>query len=266
MSCSHNTCTPSPSSLWRPQSLVVSRCFPPRSRSRRRHNKLKLPTIPSTISPKPHSEPKLETVIDLNYLTAQASSTFRTFLPSFESNLIDFISSAKEAYSDLQTLVTIDDNRRVLVSCRPSTLQFIGTCAVFSFISVSVFRGLIKLVSGFWSWGQNASRYKPMVRRDRSLGGKEVIVGFDDNANYSSRISVNPLSLPQDSVVATPRRVTKNRSRVGGKLPKWWPNLVTPAVFTENEQEFKRDAYRVVRGSTSLSEIFKFSPVVSRFV
>lgn len=254
---SPNTGAPCPS-LWRPQSPIVSRCFRPRSRSRRRHNKLT--TIPIILSPKTSSEPKLETVIDLNYLTAQASSTFRTLFPSLESNLIDFISSGKEAYRDLQTLVTIDDNRRVVVSCRPSTLHFIGTSAVLSFISITIFRVLIKLFSGFWLWGRNASRYSPTVRRDRSLGGKEVIVGWNNNANYNPRILANPLSPPQGSVTGTSRRATRNRNRVEGKLPKWWPTLVTRAVSTENE-EYKRDAYRVVQGLTFLSEIFNISPM-----
>ncbi|KAF7837141.1 PTI1-like tyrosine-protein kinase 3 [Senna tora] len=40
------------------------------------------------------------------------------------------------------------------------------------------------------------------------------------------------------------------RTEIGfaGRLPKWWPTLVTRAVSTEDEQEYKRDAYRLVRG------------------
>lgn len=251
---SANTCSPSPShSLWRLQSPILSGSFRPRSRSRRRHNKL-TPAI--TISPKTSPEPKLETVIDLNYVNAKASSTVHSLFPSLESNFRDFVSSGKEAYRDLQTLVTIVDNNRVVVSCRPSTLHFIGTSAVVSFVSISVLRGLIKLVSGFWIWGRNASRYAPTVRRDRSLGGKEVIVGWNNDANYNSRILENPLSPPQGSWMGIRKRATKNRVRVERKLPKWWPTLVTPVVSTENEQEYRREAYRVVRGAAFLPRPF----------
>ncbi|KAG4986182.1 hypothetical protein JHK86_033873 [Glycine max] len=114
--CQH----PSPSPQFPPPSpcrhhcrlTVVCSSFCRRSRSRRHHNKLSLPTTTSTSS----FEPKLEAVIDLTPLTAFQSELRRRFL-----------SSGKDAYQDLQTLVTLDHNRRFVVSCRPSTLYFLGT-------------------------------------------------------------------------------------------------------------------------------------------
>ncbi|XP_028759794.1 uncharacterized protein LOC114718598 isoform X2 [Neltuma alba] len=227
------------------QSPVVSRWFRPRPRSRRRLKNLT--NLPTLISTKTSSDPKLQTVIDINYLTAQASSSFRTLFPSLESYLSDFVSSGVEAYRDLQTLITIDENRRVVLSCRPSTLHFIGTAAVLSFVSISILRALIKLVSRFRLWGRNASADAPLVRRDRSLGGKEVIVGWNNNTNPHSRVSANPLSPSQMSVPGIPKRAAESRVRVEVKLPQWWPTRVTRAVSTEYEQEYRRDAYRVVR-------------------
>ncbi|KAI9115003.1 hypothetical protein K1719_014016 [Acacia pycnantha] len=231
--------------LCRLQSPIVSRCFRPRPRSRRRLKNLT--NLPTSISTKTSSDPKLQTVIDIDSLTAQASSSFRTLFPSLESNFSDFVSSGLDACRDLQTLITIDENRRVVLSSRPSTLRFIGTSVVLSFVSISVLRVLINLVSRFRLWGRNASGNAPLVRRDRSLGGKEVIIGWNNNANSHSRVSANPLSPPQTSVTGFPKRSTKSRARVEGKLPKWWPTLVTHAVSTEYEQEYKTAAYRLVR-------------------
>ncbi|XP_054805207.1 uncharacterized protein LOC129308188 isoform X2 [Prosopis cineraria] len=230
--------------LCRLQSPVVSRCFRPRPRSRRRLKNLT--NLPTSISTKSSSDSdKLQTVIDLNHLTAQASSSFRALFPSFESNLTHFVSSGIEACRDLQTLIIIDENRRVVLSCRPPTLHFFATSAVLSFVSISVLRALIKSVSRFRLCGRNASGYAPLVRRDRSLGGKEVIVGRN---NSPSRVSANPLSPPLGPLMGSiPKRAAKTRARVEGKLPRWWPTLVTRAISMEDEQEYKRDAYRLVR-------------------
>lgn len=85
-----------------------------------------------------------------------------------------------------------------------------------------------------------------MVRRDRSLGGKEVVVALGQTSNS------NPLSpTVRDSV----KRSAKNKVRFQRKLPEWWPTVVNANgyVFDAGEQEeYKREAYRVVRGLFSL--------------
>ncbi|XP_028193248.1 uncharacterized protein LOC114378847 [Glycine soja] len=206
--CQH----PSPSPQFPPPSLcrhhcrltVVCSSFCRRSRSRRHHKKLSLPTTTSTSS----FEPKLEAVIDLTPLTAFQSELRRRFL-----------SSGKDAYQDLQTLVTLDHNRR------------------------------------FSSWRRNTSSHKlVVVRRDRSLGGKEVVVA------WGQRSDTNPLSvLVRDSVK---RSVKKKVVLFQRKLPKCWSTVINSnasvinsnaSVFDANEQEeYKREAYRVVRGSHHL--------------
>lgn len=217
--------------------LVSASSFVRRSRRRtKRHNKLKLsdPTTTTTITT--FSEHKLETVIDL------------TIFPSFDSNIRQFVSSGKEAYRDLQTLFTLDHNKRVIISCRPSTLHFIGTSAVLTIIAFSVLRVLFELVSRFASWRRNASTYNKgiiMVRRDRSLGGKEVVVGL------SPPIHSTTTSAP--SIKRSLKNNNNNKEIVSQrKLPKWWPTINNPNAnafdmdLTEQD-EYKRDAYRLVR-------------------
>ncbi|KAK7343233.1 hypothetical protein VNO77_11823 [Canavalia gladiata] len=237
---SPNTCTlppyqcPPPSPC-RCRLTVVCSSFRRRSRSRRRHNKLSIPTTTttSTSTSTSYSESKLETVIDLTPLT-----TLRT---CFQSEIRQFLSAGRDAYRDLQTLVTLDHNRRLVVSCRPSTLHFMGTWAALSFLSFSVVRALVQLAFRFGSWSRNASNYRPLMRRDRSLGGKEVVVGWGQRSD--AKPPANPLSPPVN-------RSAKNKVRFQRKLPKWWPITVNSngVVFDLNEkEEYRRETYRLVR-------------------
>jgi hypothetical protein len=223
--------------------VSASSSFQRRTRRRKRQNKLKHST-PTSSEPNNNlffnSEPKLETVIDL------------TIFPTFHSNIRQLVSSGTEAYHDLQTLFTLDDNRRLVVSCRPSTLQFVGTSAAFTLVAFSVLRVLLQLVSRFASWTRNSSssynNNKSMVRRDRSLGGKEVVVGLrspiHNNKSSSSSSSSTPI-----------KRSLKVAGASQRKLPKWWPTVNNNAnafdLDMDHQDEYKRDAYRLVRGRSS---------------
>jgi hypothetical protein len=225
--------------------VSASSSFQRRTRRRKRQNKLKHST-PTSSEPNNlffNSEPKLETVIDF------------TIFPSFHSNIRQLVSSGTEAYHDLQTLFTLDDNRRLVVSCRPSTLQFVGTSAAFTLVAFSVLRVLLQLVSRFASWTRNSSssynNNKTMVRRDRSLGGKEVVVGL------GSPIHSNKSSSASSSSSSSIRRSLKNNKAAASqrKLPKWWPTVNNNAnafdLDMDHQDEYKRDAYRLVRGRSS---------------
>lgn len=171
-----------------------------------------------------------------------------SIFPSFHSNIRQFVSSGKEAYRDLQTLFTIDHNRRVIISCRPSTLHFVGTSAALTLIAFSVLRVFFELVSRYASWSsRNASSYNNnnkgiMVRRDRSLGGKEVVIGLSPIHSTTPALPIK-LSLKNSNN----NKVVSQR-----RLPKWWPPINNSNVnafdMDLNEQdEYKRDAYRLVR-------------------
>ncbi|GAU12075.1 hypothetical protein TSUD_00410 [Trifolium subterraneum] len=213
--------------------VSCSSSFVRRSRRRKRLNKLKQTSSsePNNLLFRPtttYSEPKLETVIDL------------TIFPSFRSNIRRFLSSGKEAYHDLQTLFILDDNRKLVVSCRPSTLHFLGTSAAFTLLAFSVLRVLLQW---FASWTRNSSNYnnnKTMVRRDRSLGGKEVVVGLTPIHNNKSSPSAPIKRSFKNNKVASQR-----------KLPKWWPTVNNNAnsfdLDVDEQEEYKRDAYRLVR-------------------
>ena len=85
-----------------------------------------------------------------------------------------------------------------------------------------------------------------------------MVVSLNDNSNsnvvssQSSRVLVNPLSLSSPDVSSVKKRgggsSSKSRARVQRRLPTWWPTLVTRGAFMEYEEEYRRDAYRLVRG------------------
>ncbi|GAV90062.1 LOW QUALITY PROTEIN: Nuc_sug_transp domain-containing protein [Cephalotus follicularis] len=185
-------------------------------------------------------------VLDIN----QLSSKFNLFL-----------SSGRDAFRDLQTFISIDDNKRVLVSCRKSTLYFVGNLVVLGCVVGFAIRVLVNLVHlglGFKGrFGANPSAV--MVRRDRSLGGREVIVGTmgttAEKANKERRsVFDNPLSLDSG-----PGRLGfgsgyvgrdwRENYRVPGErtLPKWWPVSVGEPILVLNQEEYQREANRLIR-------------------
>ncbi|KAF2579028.1 hypothetical protein F2Q68_00001825 [Brassica cretica] len=62
-----------------------------------------------------YEEQSLSLTLDVHRISSLATSRFKLFLDS-----------GKDAVSDLQTLVSLDDNKRVVVTCRKSTVQFVG--------------------------------------------------------------------------------------------------------------------------------------------
>lgn len=98
--------------------------------------------------------------------------------------------------------------------------------------------------------GLSGSRNVPVVvRRDRSLGGREVVVGRSANVERNARVSVNPLSPASGTNAGVSGRVWKNRVRSHEKkLPKWWPVSVSRPGLVLNKEEYQREVNRLVQG------------------
>lgn len=113
---------------------------------------------------------------------------------------------------------------------------------------VFAFWALCKLVSAFL-WGRSGFGNGPVVvRRDRSLGGREVVVGSGVSVERNVRISGNPLSPASSVNVRASERVQRNRFRqLEKKLPKWWPVSVERPAFVMNKLEYQREADRLIR-------------------
>lgn len=97
-----------------------------------------------------------------------------------------------------------------------------------------------------------------VVRRDRSLGGKEVVVARTPPGPSSStrRALGSPLSAAKEGVGLVSGTETRVSSREK-RLPKWWPSLEldkqnwdfdsSDGIF--DKQDYQRDADRLIRGS-----------------
>uniref|UniRef100_A0A6N2MSF6 Uncharacterized protein n=2 Tax=Salix viminalis TaxID=40686 RepID=A0A6N2MSF6_SALVM len=188
----------------------------------------------------------LKLVFDITQISKLPSSRFQQFL-----------SLGQEAVDDLKTLVSLDENNRVVFSCQKSSLQFAGTVLLSGFLLISSIRVLFKLVVGFkrkFGAGKNPNF---VVRRDRSLGGKEVIVAVNEQQREESKRPkrlANPVEIPGLVDGLGFERGDWRRHRVGNqqKLPKWWldSGSFSGRVVGQNQEEYQREANRLIRAIT----------------
>ncbi|KAK8617318.1 hypothetical protein V6N13_080235 [Hibiscus sabdariffa] len=165
------------------------------------------------------------------------------------ASLDRFLSFSNDAFQDLIHSVHIDTQTRTFrLSCRKSTLQFFSAVLVGGFIFAFAFRVFIKLSLAI------RARFLPepkvIVRRDRSLGGREVIVGTTRDRRQirtNSNALENPLSLSASPTLAN--KTNFSRLHVSEKLPKWWPQPVsapkTASVF--DSEYYQTQANRLVK-------------------
>ncbi|KAK6122892.1 hypothetical protein DH2020_043358 [Rehmannia glutinosa] len=163
-------------------------------------------------------------------------------LHQLETKLNQFVDYGREALDDLRTVVSVDGNNgRVLISCRRSTVEFFLALFLSSFVVLIAFRGLFKVRKN----GGEALIYK----RDRSLGGREVVVGKSET-NWSSSRKSTPLSSDNSNYYYQKKN---NRTRTLGRrrkeeLPQWWPQVVNwDSQETVNKEEYQRMANQLIR-------------------
>ncbi|GMN63517.1 hypothetical protein TIFTF001_032582 [Ficus carica] len=215
-----------------------------RSRTRtRRRTSFSFSSNPSSPSDPPSNSisnsNSIAVVIDLDHLSLSSSN----------SHLRRLISTADDALSDLRTLVSLDHNRRLVLSCRRSTLRFLANSVAVSFVAVLGFRALFWLLSRLRSSVYRGGAGHVVVRRDRSLGGKEVVVA---RRAESLKALSSPLSSAKDGVLggSATERVSLRKKR----LPKWWPSLEQNedsfSLSMVDNQEYQRDADRLIRAIT----------------
>ncbi|TXG72884.1 hypothetical protein EZV62_001463 [Acer yangbiense] len=174
-----------------------------------------------------------------------------SILSSSKSKLHQFLSATEEAYTDLRNVIRVDDHGRLFVSCRKSTLQFVGGFFFAGFLLVFVFRAFVKLGLGFRS-RFGVGKQSVVVRRDRSLGGREVVVGTRDDVyrnTTSSKALKNPLSPGTSSGFPTKVFNSIRLPRTANKLPKWWSFLeaAEDRTLVVDKEDYQREANRLIR-------------------
>ncbi|KAJ4968908.1 hypothetical protein NE237_015609 [Protea cynaroides] len=206
---------------------------------------------------RPASDQKLEMVIDLEEIADRASMSLQRVLSSSELKFRRLVSSGREAFRDLQTLITVDADRRVVISCRHSSLQFLSNLVLWSCVVVFAGRVLVEILGLGFRSGFGFGYGLPLVRRDRSLGGREVLVGRKslfierEGKKKGFRVSsVNPLSPARGNLTSVPeagKQKPVSAQEKQKKLPSWWPVELPSPVLSMNKQEFQREANRLIR-------------------
>ncbi|XP_042467946.1 uncharacterized protein LOC122051073 isoform X2 [Zingiber officinale] len=200
--------------------------------------------------PKTSTGRNLDLTIDAEVIAARVLAAGTRFLRSSEASVRGFLSDGSDAFHDLQTSVRVDSARnRVVFSCRQSSIVFVANLLLWSFVAVLVARTVLWLRYGFRSgWRLIGSE---VIRRDRSLGGKEVVVGRRlrrGNRNTKSfRVSANPLSTVRGYELQTSDNEARTWTMKQEKLPNWWPDPVPPPVISTSKQDYQREIDRLVR-------------------
>ncbi|XP_074322583.1 uncharacterized protein LOC141659560 isoform X2 [Apium graveolens] len=162
---------------------------------------------------------------------------------SLQTRLNKLLTTSTDAYNDLKTLVQIDSNKHVRISCKKSTVTFLIHVLVCGIVVALGFRVLGKLVKLFKSRGSSL-REAVVTRRDRSLGGKEVVVG-----NVSrGRVLESPLE-SREFTGGMFKGITRNWGKTkGNRLPDWWPKSTSVSVSVgDDNEEYQRQANRLIR-------------------
>ncbi|GAB2233310.1 hypothetical protein Droror1_Dr00002530 [Drosera rotundifolia] len=208
---------------------ILSMSFPTRHRHTRRHTRRRLNPHPHQYTTPPPPSPTTTTSDHLRLVIDPSSLKHKT-LTILHSKLESFISSGSDAIEDIRTLVTVDSRERIIVSCKGSTVRFLGEAVVLGFVGVVV----VRWVAGLW-WKGRGEEGVVVKRRDRSLGGREVVVGVRERRG-------------KDEVVE--RRVGERREEKRRRLPEWWPvETGESGVVVEGEERemMRRAANRLVR-------------------
>ncbi|CAN6448873.1 unnamed protein product [Victoria cruziana] len=214
------------------------RWAPPSSRRRRRRLARRWENRPpsSTVE----EEPTVKMVIDVAGAKAKVSNAVE-----------DFVLAGEEAVRDLCTLISFDQDRRVIISCRRSTLEFLGIALACSFCLVAFARAFVRLSVVFRGRKfKGGSGSGLVVRRDRSLGGREVVVATRSDEWEASRSkrdfdAANPSSAIRSAGLQKGER-EKRFSKVD-KLPSWWPKMESSQPRRLVQPEFQREADRIIR-------------------
>jgi len=150
--------------------------------------------------------------------------------------------SAFQRLSELPTsVIASHSDHRLVIAVRRSSLQFMAIaliCSVLVLLAYKLFR---------WpAWGSNAGQLRGFVRRDRSLGGRQVLVskrGLAASSNYSKGFNYLSSPLAAGGESRSEREMVnkkKNQQQYAQRkevssLPSWWPLPDVAPVVSADE-------------------------------
>ncbi|XP_042059189.1 uncharacterized protein LOC121803624 [Salvia splendens] len=212
------------------------------SAARRHHRRRLLKYSPNHLSTTPAHQPAIFKLSDDTLQINLKSPS--TALQKLDTKLREFVDLGREALDDLRTTVAVDASTgAVVISCRRSTVEFFSALFVSGLVLVIVFGSLFRMRES----GGEVLIYK----RDRSLGGKEVVVGKREDSWPTRRPSATPLSSENGDYYDQSRRNGRNNAlsrRKKEELPQWWLKVVSQGpVEVENKDEYQRLANQLIQ-------------------
>lgn len=186
-----------------------------------------------------------------------------------------FIQDGKHAWKELRSSVAVRNDKHVVISLKRSTIDFAGRTILWTVLTILFSRFLLVFAKRFrWGWEEGFSWPRNFRVRDRSLGGKEVIVSKEVKLWEGGPVKkafnrpVKGVS-PLDTVMTTsrsekdlqrlkmendPRRFKRVQRET--QLPAWWPvSHPVPTMPPEACVQGQRDAHILLRGNVAhLSE------------
>lgn len=127
-----------------------------------------------------------------------------------------------------------------MVSCSESTVRFVGGVVLWSCLSVVVIRVFGNVALGFRR-RNGIGKVEVVRRRDRSLGGREVVV--------ASRLVEGERERSDLGIVNRDWKALRKglKPREERKLPSWWPVTLPRPVVEVNREEYQREANRLMQ-------------------
>ncbi|KAG8067766.1 hypothetical protein GUJ93_ZPchr0005g15687 [Zizania palustris] len=158
-----------------------------------------------------------------------------------ELRLHRLAAEADEAYRDLSSAVRVVGGDRVVLSFRRSSLRFAAAALLWSLALSAAAWALLGLALRAWQrrglgrgWWDGVGGAAVVTRRDRSMGGKEVVVAVS-----------SPVAAPVSRVPEPAREV---RREPQARVPDWWPELGMEVVNQgPGMEKWARLANRLVR-------------------
>ncbi|CAM0957204.1 unnamed protein product [Alopecurus aequalis] len=188
-------------------------------------------------APTPTPTPTLAPEDDLGALDAELWRLRRRVELRFQR----LAAEADEAYSDLRSSVRVVGGDRVVLTFRRSSLRFAASALLWSLALSAAAWALLGLAFRAWrqlwgrSWWDGPEGGPVVTKRDRSLGGKEVVVAVS-----------SPVLAPVSRVQEPARKVKRREPQA--RLPEWWPEMETEVVeLGQDAEKWARLANRLVR-------------------
>eukprot|EP00250_Pteridium_aquilinum_P015207 c22446_g1_i2 orf=113-1081(+) len=186
----------------------------------------------------------------------------------------DMLNDGRILLEDLRSSVSIQRDRRVVISLRRSSIDFALTALLWSALLVAAWKILVPAAKKYrWGWEENFDS-RHVVKRDRSLGGREVFVGKNGSSDQtarrekqdarSARKKANPLDaveISRSEKDMSTQRESKSLRKVHNRLPGWWPpstprsTSLPSALHAGGEALQEKANYLLKRGIVGKQEI-----------